>query len=82
MVLSGPTELGFLRNRIVSTLTAALGDSYEVSVGRAALNVDPVYGLVLEVDNVAVRDGRGAIVANVPSTRLDLDLTALVSFLV
>lgn len=79
VVLSGPTELGFLKNRIISTLTAALGEGYEASVGRAVLNVDPVYGLVLEVDNIAVRDSRGAIVANVPSTRLDIDPAALLA---
>jgi hypothetical protein len=80
VVLSGPTEFGFVRNRIVSTLATVLGDDYEVAVGRAVLGVDPVYGLVLEVENIAVRDDRGAIVANVPSTRLDIDPTALLSF--
>lgn len=80
VVLSGPTEFGFVRDRIASILATALGGDYEVAVGRAVLDVDPVYGLVVEVENVAIRDGRGAIVANVPSTRLDIDPTALLSF--
>jgi hypothetical protein len=80
VVLSGPTELGFVRNRIVSSLATTLGQNYEVSVGRAVLDVDPVYGLVLKVDNIAIRDDRGAIVANIPSTRLDIDPIAVLSF--
>jgi hypothetical protein len=80
LVLSGPTELGFVRHRIVAALTTALGDDYEVSVGSAVLDVDPVYGLVLEVDNVAVREQGGAIVANVPSTRLDIDPIGFFAF--
>lgn len=80
IVLSGPTEIGVVRDRIAAALVTALGDDYEVSVGRAVVDVDPVYGLVLEVENVAVRDSQGAIVANVPSTRLDLDPSALLTF--
>jgi hypothetical protein len=80
VVLSGPTELGFVRDRIASALSARLGDGYEVSVGSAVIDVDPVYGLVLRIDNVAVRDDGGAIVANVPSTRLDIDPAALFAF--
>jgi hypothetical protein len=80
VVLSGPTEIGFVRDRIASSLAATLGSGYDVSVGSAVLDVDPVYGLVLKVDNVAVRDDRGAIVVNVPSTRLDIDPTSLLSF--
>lgn len=80
IVLSGPTEFGFVRDRIQSILTANLGDGYEVSVGRAVIDVDPVYGLVVQIDNVTVRDSQSAIVANVPSTRLDIDPAALFAF--
>ncbi len=80
IVFSGPTEFGFVRDRIASTLEATLGEGYAISVGSAVLEIDPVYGLVLKVDNVAVRDSRGAIVVNVPSTRLDIDPTSLLSF--
>jgi hypothetical protein len=80
IILSGPTELGFVRDRIASALATRLGDEYEVSVGAAVVDVDPVYGLVLRVDNVAVRDDQGSIVANVPSTRLDIDPAALFAF--
>lgn len=80
VVLSGPTELGFVRDRIAAALTENLGGNYAVSIGQAVIDVDPVYGLVLQVDNVAIRDGQGAIVANVPSTRLDIDPGSLFAF--
>ena len=80
IVLSGPTEIGLVRNRIAAILSNNLGDDYDVSVGRAVLDVDPVYGLVVQVDDVTVRDNQRAIVANVPSTRLDIDPISLLAF--
>ena len=80
IVISGPTEVGFLRDRISSVLTKRLGEDYEISVGSAVIDVDPVYGLVLEINNVTVTDNQGANVADIPSTRLDIDPAALVAF--
>ena len=80
IVLSGPTEFGIVRNRIQTILTTNLGAGYQVEIGRAVIDVDPVYGLVVQVDNVTVRDDQSAIVANVPSTRLDIDPAALFAF--
>jgi hypothetical protein len=80
IVLSGPTEIGLVRSRIAAVLSNNLGDDYDVSVGRAVLDVDPVYGLVVQVDDVTVRDNQRAVVANVPSTRLDIDPISLFAF--
>jgi hypothetical protein len=80
VVLSGPTEIGFVRSRIAAALSSNLGDDYDVSVGRTVIDVDPVYGLVVQVDDITIRDNQRAIVANVPSTRLDVDPIALLAF--
>lgn len=80
IILSGPTEIGVVRDRIVAVLSANLGERYEISVGRAVVDVDPVYGLVLQVDDVSISDDQGVVVANVPSTRLDIDPVALFAF--
>jgi hypothetical protein len=80
VVLSGPTELGVVRSRIAAILSNNLGEDYDVSVGRAVIDVDPVYGLVLQVDDVTIRDNQRAVVANVPSTRLDIDPSGLFGF--
>lgn len=73
IILSGPTEFGLVRNRIEAILERSLGDRYDISVGSAVLDVDPVYGLIVQVNNVTVRDDRKAVVANMPSTRVDID---------
>ncbi len=77
IVLSGPTEIGVLRDHIQTGLQRALGDTYAVSVGRAVIDVDPVLGLVVEVDNIEVRDSEQSVVARAPATRLAVDPLAL-----
>ena len=80
LVLSGPTEVGFVRDRIASTLQRSLGDNYSVNVARAVIDIDPVLGLVVRVDNIDVRDSTKAVVAHVPSTRLSIDPLSLLRF--
>lgn len=80
IILSGPTEIGFVRDRIANILTERLGDDYSISVGSAVVAVDPVYGLVLEIGNVTIADNQSAIVADIPSTRLDIDPSSLLAF--
>ena len=80
IVLSGPTEVGFVRDRIEAALAGQLGPSYTVSVGRAVVDVDPVLGLVIEVDDVAVADSESTVVARAPQTRLAVDPLSLLRF--
>jgi hypothetical protein len=80
IVLSGPTEFGLVRARVAATLQKSLGGDYEVGVGRTVIDVDPVLGLVIQADDISIKDGRKAVVATVPSARLAIDPTALYKF--
>ncbi|SDB11342.1 YhdP family protein [Bauldia litoralis] len=77
VVMSGPTELGFVRDRYEATLQDQLGDDYRVTVARAVVDVDPALGLVLDIADTAVADRAGVVVAAVPRTRIAVDPTAL-----
>lgn len=79
LIMRGPTELGVLRDRVEQTIQAGLGPRYAVSVGRTALDIDPVLGLVVLVDDVAISTESGEVVAAVPSTRLAIDPLALLT---
>src|SRR5688572_15319294 len=68
VVLAGPTEFAFVRDRIAATLQESIGKDYAVGIERAVVDVDPVLGLVVRVDNIDVRDKRNAVVAHIPST--------------
>ncbi len=80
VVLAGPTEFGFVRDRIAATLQESLGKDYAVAIDRAVVDVDPVLGLVVRVDNIDVKDKRDAVVAHVPSTRFAIDPLSLLRF--
>ncbi|MCB1485928.1 MAG: hypothetical protein KDJ88_00560 [Bauldia sp.] len=80
VILSGPTELGFVRDGYRRALQERLGDDYVVSVDKATIDVDPVLGLVADIDNTNVVDDTGATVARIPSTRLAIDPLALFGF--
>ncbi len=80
VVLSGPTEVGFVRSRVAATIQRSLGSDYTVDVARAVIDIDPVLGLVVRVDNIDVRDDLNAVVAHVPSTRFAVDPLALLRF--
>ena len=66
VVLTGPTEFGFVRDRIAATIRTNLGDDYAVNIARAVVDIDPVLGLVVRVDDIAVSDSVAAVVAYVP----------------
>ena len=80
VVLTGPTEFGFVRDRIAVTLAKNLGDDYAVDIARAVVDIDPVLGLVVRVDDITVRDSVAAVVALVPSTRFAVDPLSLFGF--
>ncbi len=69
LVVAGPTEFGLIRDRIAGIIRNSLGPGYEVSIDRAMLDVDPVLGFIVRVDNIAVRDSGQTVVAKVPTTR-------------
>ena len=77
VVASGPTELGIVRGRVAGLIRDNLGPGYAVDVGRTMVELDPVLGLVVRVDNLDVRDSRQAVVAHLPSTRFAIDPFAL-----
>jgi hypothetical protein len=77
VILSGPTEFAFIRDRVQAMLASSLGPNYRVDIGRAVVDVDPALGLVVEVDDVEIHDNANAIVARVPSTHLAIDPVAL-----
>jgi hypothetical protein len=80
IVLTGPTEFGIVRERVASIIRQNLGSAYDVAVGRAVVDIDPVLGLTVRVDDIDVRDGTKAVVAHVPSTRFAIDPYALLRF--
>lgn len=80
IILSGPTEFAFIRERVQETLAKGVGPDYRVDVGKALVDVDPALGLVIEVDNVEVRDGQDNVVARAPSTRLAIEPWSLFRF--
>ena len=77
IIVVGPLELDMVRDRVIATLSQRLGPDYGVKVGRATVDVDPVLGLVVAIDEITVRDRDEAVVAQVPSTRLALDPLSL-----
>lgn len=77
IVASGPVELSAVRDRVVSTLSSRLGPDYGVKVGRTTIDVDPVLGLVVEIDEIAIRDRDDTVVGRVPATRLAIDPLSL-----
>ncbi len=77
ILFSGATESGFIRDRIQTTLQSRLGEDYKVAVAKAVVEVDPVLGLVVEVDDIEVSDNRGQVVEAIPSTRIAVDPLAL-----
>jgi hypothetical protein len=79
VIVSGPTEFSIIRDRVQTLLARGLGPDYHVDIGRSVVDVDPALGLVAEIDDIAVRDSRNAVVARVPSIRLALDPLALLS---
>ncbi|MCW5695429.1 MAG: hypothetical protein KIS96_01710 [Bauldia sp.] len=70
LILSGPVELGFLRGQVDSAIERALGPGYEATVEGAALDIDPVLGLVLRLSDISVVAGGARPVARVPSALL------------
>ncbi|MCB1487099.1 MAG: hypothetical protein KDJ88_06535 [Bauldia sp.] len=80
VVLSGPTELGFVREGYREALQARLGSDYLVTVDKAAIDVDPVLGLVADIGDTEVVDSGGAVVARIPGTRLAIDPLSLIGF--
>ncbi len=77
IILTGPTEIGFIRDRVQSTLQKSLGSGYQVTVDKTVIDVDPILGLVLEIEGVNVRDSEHGLVASAPSTRIAIDPLAL-----
>jgi hypothetical protein len=78
ILLSGPTEIGFVRERVVETLRSSLGEGYIVTSGKAVIDVDPLLGgLVILIDDIVVEDSARSVVARVPSTRFVVNTIAL-----
>lgn len=73
----GPVDLGILRERVEQAIRIQVGPGYEVSVGGASIDVDPVMGLMARIDEVRVRDAGGASVAHVPTARFGIDPLSL-----
>src|SRR5664279_802771 len=51
-VVSGPTELGIVRDRVAGLIRDNLGPGYAVDIRRAFIDLDPVLGLVVRVDDL------------------------------
>ncbi|MEJ0098134.1 MAG: hypothetical protein WDM84_09805 [Bauldia sp.] len=65
--------------RVAGLIRANLGPGYDVTIGRAVVDLDPVLGLVVRVDNLDVSDSNKAVVAHLPSTRFAIDPYALLA---
>ena len=80
ILLSGATEIGLVRDRVEARLQALLGPPFTVSVGRTVLRLDSEAGLVTDIEDVAVRDGTGALVLSLPFVELAVDALSLLVF--
>ncbi len=80
VAFTGPTDFGFVRDRIASTIRDNLGPGYSVAIKRAVIDTDPVLGLVVRVDDIVVRDASKAVVVDVPETRFVIDPYSLLRF--
>ena len=78
VVVTGPTEFGLIRERVAGLIRDGLGPGYTVDVRRAVLDVDPVLGFNVRVDDISVRDSNQTVVALVPSTRFAVDPVSLI----
>ncbi|MCX5493503.1 DUF3971 domain-containing protein [Kaistia dalseonensis] len=77
IVASGPIQLNALRDRVVAAMSERLGPGYVVRVGGASIDVDPVLGLIAQIDEITVRDSDRTVVARVPAIRLAIDPLSL-----
>ncbi len=77
IVLSGATEIGLIRYRVQAALEERLGPEFNVSVGRAIVQVDPTLGLVVDLGDIEIANGDSKAVISVPATRLAVDAMAL-----
>jgi hypothetical protein len=77
VLLSGATEVGFVRDRVQNELSERLGPDYRVSVGKAIVQVDPALGLAIDLEAIEVAHRNGSVAAVVPVTRLAVDAVAL-----
>ncbi len=75
----GGTDIGALRGRIQQTIESNIGPGYDVEVGKTTLGFDPVLGLAVTVDDIIIRDPAKSIAADIPSTRLAIDVMSLLS---
>ena len=80
LIIAGPTEFGIVRERVASIIRSNLGPNYTVDIRRAVIDVDPVLGLVVRIDDIDVRDNAKAVVAHIPSTRFAIDPSSLLRF--
>lgn len=80
LIVAGPSEFGIVRDRVQGVLQRAVGDDYAVSIAHVSVDVDPVLGLVVRLDDVEVRDSFDSVVAYAPATRLAIDPAALLHF--
>ena len=79
IVLSGATEIGLIRDRVQAALEERLGPEFNVSVGRAIVQVDPTLGLVVDLGEIEIAKGDSGAVVFVPAMRLAVDAMALFS---
>jgi hypothetical protein len=77
MVATGPTDFGIVRERMATIIRGSIGPGYSVDIGRALVDIDPVMGLVIRVDNLDIRDSNKVVVAHLPLTRFAVDPYAL-----
>ncbi|SHG08563.1 AsmA-like C-terminal region [Kaistia soli DSM 19436] len=77
ILASGPVELGVLRERVAETISRQLGPGYDVTVGAAMIDVDPVMGLMARFDEIRVDDRGHGSVAHIPTLRLGIDPLSL-----
>ena len=80
VMLTGQTEFGLIRDRVARLIADGVGPGYSVEIRRAVIDVDPVLGFTVRIDDIEVRDSNQAVVAQVPSTRFAVDPLSLLSF--
>lgn len=77
ILLSGPREIGFVRDHVATAIQERLGDDVRVDVGRAVVGLDWAVGLTVEIIDVVVADGQGATVVAIPVAEVLVDSIGL-----
>ncbi|MHA1553251.1 MAG: hypothetical protein ACTSU0_02440 [Alphaproteobacteria bacterium] len=80
VLLTGPTEIGLVREQVIQTLQDGLGEGYRVQAGSSVIDLDPlVGGLVIRVQDIVITGHDDTVVARIPATTFAINPAKLLT---